>query len=156
MAAVHTLLSWAASMDYEIHQVDIKSAYLYGKLKDDEIIFIRPPLGNLLKGVPPGHALRLNKALYGLKQAGRRWYKTLERILFKKMGFQKSHYDHAVFYLIKNKVVILILFIHVDDITIIGKDLFVIRVFKKNLAKHVELSDGGNIHWLLGIEIQRN
>ena len=63
-----------------------------------------------------------------MKQAGRHWYKTLERILF----------------------------IHVDDITIIGKDLFVIRVFKKNLAKHVKLSDGGDIHWLLGIEIQRN
>ena len=48
------------------------------------------------------------------------------------------------------------LFIHVDNITVIGKDLFVIRVFKKNLAKHVELSDGGDIHWLLGIEIQWN
>ena len=78
MAAIQTLLSWAASMDYEIHQVDIKSAYLYGKLKDDEIIFIHPPPGNLLKGVSPGHALKLNKALYGLKQAGHHWYKTLE------------------------------------------------------------------------------
>ena len=155
MTAACIILSWAATMDYEIHQVDIKSTYLYGKLNDDEIIYIRPPPGNL-SNCPDGHVLKLQKALYGLKQAGRRWYQTLENILTQKMKFKQSNFDQAVFYAANDQKIVMILFIHVDDITIVGIDTIAIDLFKKQLRKHVELSDGGEIHWLLGIEIRRN
>ena len=70
LSTARLILSWAASNDFEIHQIDIKSAYLYGKLKNDEIIYIRVPPGDLLPDVKPGQVLKLQKALYGLKQAG--------------------------------------------------------------------------------------
>ena len=69
LTTVRLILAWAAYHDYEIHQVDIKSAYLYGELVDGEEIYVKPPPGNFIK-VPPGHVLKLKKALYGLKQAG--------------------------------------------------------------------------------------
>ena len=50
--------------DWEIHQIDVKTAYLYRDL--DEEIFMEPPKGYQ---APKGHVQRLKKALYGLKQA---------------------------------------------------------------------------------------
>lgn len=96
LTTVRLMLAWAAIQDYEIHQIDIKSAYLYGELNNDEEIYIRPPPGNFLD-IKPGQALRLRKALYGLKQAGRRWYKTFEKIL-RTVGFTRAYYDNALFY----------------------------------------------------------
>jgi transcriptional antiterminator len=56
----------AAPEDWDIHQVDIVSAYLASKLKED--IYMKPPEGlNLL----PGLYLHLKRALYRLKQSGR-------------------------------------------------------------------------------------
>jgi hypothetical protein len=56
----------AVEKDWEIRQLDVKNAYLYGDL--DEEIYMEVPLG---MDVPKGKALHLRKALYGLKQAGR-------------------------------------------------------------------------------------
>ena len=132
MTAARIILSWAATMDYEIHQVDVKSAYLYGELNNDEIIYICPPPGNMSQ-CPKGQVLKLCKALYGLKQAGRCWYQTLEQILTQKMKFKQSNFDQAVFYATNDQKIVMILFIHVDDITIVGIDLKAIDLFKKQL-----------------------
>lgn len=155
MSNVRTILSWAASMDFEIEQIDVQSAYLYGELTDDEVIYLRPPPGNIIPGIKSGQVLRLLKALYGLKQAGRRWYSKLH-IILTKIGLTRSTYDAAVFYRVHNGQLVLVLFVHVDDITICGRNKELVTVFKKNLEKHVAFTDGGEIHWLLGIEIKRN
>ena len=88
--SVRLFLTYAAVNDYEIKQIDIKSAYLYGELEDKENIYIKSLPGNLIKDMKEGQVLKLQKALYGLKQAGRRWYKTLETIL-KTKGLQPSY-----------------------------------------------------------------
>ena len=69
LTTVRLMLAWAAYQDWEIQQIDIKSAYLYGELNSDEEIYIRPPPGKLIN-IQPGQVLKLKKALYGLKQAG--------------------------------------------------------------------------------------
>lgn len=73
-ASWRTLLSVAATNGWKIHQMDIKSAYLYGKLTEGEVVYMRPPSDITLPGLKPGQVLRLIVTLYGLKQAGRRWY----------------------------------------------------------------------------------
>lgn len=70
LTTVRLMLAWAAYNDWEIQQIDIKSAYLYGELNEDEEIYIRPPPGKFLN-IKTGQVLKLKKALYGLKQAGR-------------------------------------------------------------------------------------
>ena len=56
------LLALAVNKDWEIHQINIKTAYLYGDLNKE--IYMEPPPG---LPVPKGHALCLLKAIYGLK-----------------------------------------------------------------------------------------
>ena len=66
-AARRVILSVAAQRDYEIHQVDIKTAFLNGDL-EEEVYVTQPP------GFENGDSrivCKLNKALYGLKQSPR-------------------------------------------------------------------------------------
>ena len=80
MVSIRTVLALAARHDWEIHQVDVKSAYLYGELNEDEVIYMKPPPGNI-RVCDDKYVLRLLRALYGLKQSGRRWYQVLRKIL---------------------------------------------------------------------------
>jgi Reverse transcriptase (RNA-dependent DNA polymerase) len=59
------VLVLAAEFDLEVHQLDIKSAYLNGDLKEE--IFMAPPPGF---DTSDGMVLRLKKAVYGTKQGG--------------------------------------------------------------------------------------
>ena len=70
LTSVRIILAIAAYRDMEIHQMDVKSAYLYGKLDDSEKIYMKPPTGIEIPGIKPGQVLRLRLVLYGLKQAG--------------------------------------------------------------------------------------
>ena len=64
--SIRILLALAAIHDYEIHQMDVKSAFLNGVL--DEEIYMDSPPGY---PAPNGKVWRLRKSLYGLKQASR-------------------------------------------------------------------------------------
>ena len=84
MSSLRFILTLAANLDFEVTQLDIKSAYLYGTVHDGEDLYLRPPPGDFLPNLPPGWVLKLKKTIYGLKQAGRRWYKVLCDILEKR------------------------------------------------------------------------
>jgi hypothetical protein len=131
--------------------MDVKSAYLYGKLDDNEIIYMKAPPGIDI-GVKPGQVLRLKLALYGLKQAGRRWYMRFREIMTQ-LGFKRSDFDHAVFYRVDPFTII---FIHVDDMTLVTKALAIMQMIKKDIGAIIEVVDSGEIHWMLGIEIRRS
>jgi Reverse transcriptase (RNA-dependent DNA polymerase) len=64
-ASLCTVLALAAKLDLEVHQLDVKSAYLNGDLKEE--IYMAPPPGF---NTPDGMVLRLKKAIYGIKQGG--------------------------------------------------------------------------------------
>ena len=71
-----------------------------------------------------------------------------------KLRLTQFKYNNAVF-LAKDKTrTVLILFIHVDDITLAGINLSIIQSFKSSIKTYVEYTDGKDIHWLLGIEIK--
>ena len=76
MVSIRTVLALSARYDWEIHQVDVKSAYLYGELNENEVIYMKPPPGEI-RICSDKNVLRLQKALYGLKQSGRCWYQVL-------------------------------------------------------------------------------
>ena len=148
LASACAILSIAAANDMTIHQMDVKSAYLYGKLDENERIFMKAPPGIDI-GVKPGQTLRLKLALYGLKQAGRRWYMRFREIMTQ-LGFKRSDFDHAVFYRANPFTII---FIHVDDMTLVTKTLTLMEKLKKDISAIIEVMDSREIHWLLGIEI---
>jgi hypothetical protein len=94
LLSVCVIFALAAQLDWELHHVDIKSAYLNSTL--DEEVYMMPP-GGVLKPNEQGKVCKLKKVLYGLKQAGRKWYKTLTTVFFN-MGYSRSDVDHSVFY----------------------------------------------------------
>jgi hypothetical protein len=63
-ATVRVILSIALSLKWETHQLDVKNAFLHGKLA--EVIYSRQPIG-FIDSTRPEHVCRLNRSLYGLK-----------------------------------------------------------------------------------------
>nr|GFA64694.1 retrovirus-related Pol polyprotein from transposon TNT 1-94 [Tanacetum cinerariifolium] len=85
LEAVRLFIAYAAHKSFTVYQMDVKTAFLYGPLKEQ--VYINQPDGF----VDPYHSdkvYRLKKALYGLKQAPKAWYDELSTFLVSK-GFSK-------------------------------------------------------------------
>jgi hypothetical protein len=67
------IIAMANRLSLELHQVDIKGAYLNGELNNNEVLYMHHPPGYKPRDAR-AHVLRLRKTLYGLKQSGQRWY----------------------------------------------------------------------------------
>jgi hypothetical protein len=106
----HLILALAAHYNLELAQVDVKSAFLHGNLKED--IWMLPPPGIGLSS----KILHLKKSLYGLKQAPNKWYDKLSSVLVEK-GFIATHFDPCVFIYLTTPT---ILVVYVDDTTAAG------------------------------------
>ena len=98
-------------MGFKLYQMDVKSAFLNGDLKEE--VFVKQPPG-LEDAELLDHVFRLNKALYGLKQAPRAWYERLSKFLLKN-GFKRGKIDNT-FFLLKREQELLIIQVYVDDI----------------------------------------
>jgi hypothetical protein len=145
---VRALIAKAAAEDLDLHQIDIKTAFLHGDL--EETIYMQQPPGYEEGGY--GTACKLNKSLYGLKQAPRAWYIKLQQEL-ETLGFVPSPADPSLFTL-TNKTDNIYLLVYVDDILIAGKASTVGYV-KQELLKRFEGRDLGEITSFLGINITR-
>ena len=153
LASSRAIIAMANRLGLELHQVDIKGAYLNGILNSSEVLYMQHPPG--YKSPEAGaRVLRLIKMLYGLKQSGRRWYQKLTAI-FTSLGFRRCAVDEAVFYkLDAGKGDLTVVAVHVNDCTIAATSLRLIDNFKIGLRQHVEVTDLGELHWMLGIEIK--
>jgi len=153
LVSLRIVLSLAARYDWEIHQLDVKSAYLNGELAEGERIFMKQPPGYEIPG-KEDLVLELKKTIYGLKQSGRRWYEVLCKTLYK-IGFQRTQSDHAVFFThLDDGIVILV--IHVDDITTVTSSKNLMQDTKRKLMGELDMTDNGEVHWILGLEVKRN
>ena len=139
MESARLLCALAAKYDWELHQMDVKSAFLYGKLEPGEDIYLRPPQGIQLKGIKQGEMLKLHVCIYGLKQATRRWYKTYMNILYK-IGFKHSSFDKGIFYQIRTND-LSIIFIHIDNSGIITESPEKMTQLKNDIKSHLECND---------------
>jgi hypothetical protein len=90
---VRCLLSLAASLNLEVHHVDIKTAFLNGQLH--ETVYMRQPPG-FIKSGNENHVWRLKKSIYGLRQSPKMWNDTLHDYLIQP-GFQRSICDFGVY-----------------------------------------------------------
>jgi hypothetical protein len=155
LASSRAVIAMANRLELDLHQVDIKGAYLNGVLNEGEVLYMQHPPG--YKSHDAGNrVLRLVKTLYGLKQSGRRWYQKLTSI-FLSLGFQCVSVDQAVFHKSdKAKNELTVVAVHVDDCTIAASNARLVEEFKAGLRKHVEVTDLGPLHWMLGLEIKRD
>nr|GFA44466.1 retrovirus-related Pol polyprotein from transposon TNT 1-94 [Tanacetum cinerariifolium] len=83
--AIRLFLAYAAHKDFTVFQMDVKTSFLNGILKEE--VYVGQPPGFFSKQYP-NHVYALDKALYGLKQAPQAWYDVLSQFLIDS-GFQK-------------------------------------------------------------------
>ncbi|GJY54213.1 retrovirus-related pol polyprotein from transposon TNT 1-94, partial [Tanacetum coccineum] len=108
---IRIFLAYASFKDFVVYQMDVKSAFLYEKIKE-EVYVCQPP--GFEDPDFPDRVYKVEKALYGLHQAPRAWYETLSTYLLDN-GFQKGKIDRNL--LIKrHKGDILLVQVYVDDI----------------------------------------
>jgi hypothetical protein len=74
LESIRILLAYAAHHSFKLFQMDVKSAFLNGLIKEE--VYVEQPLG-FENNRYPDHMYKLSKALYGLKQAPRTWYECL-------------------------------------------------------------------------------
>ncbi|KAJ2932734.1 hypothetical protein H1R20_g4383, partial [Candolleomyces eurysporus] len=114
--SVRFVFALAAIYGWYMTAVDVKTAFLYGKL--DEEIYMEQPEGFHQKG-QERKVYRLRRAIYGLKQAARAWWQELEKSV-KKMGFVRLNADSGIF-IFRSDLGVVILIAYVDDIIFFGK-----------------------------------
>ena len=143
------MIALAVQNSWPIFQLDVKSAFLHGDLK--ELVFIdQPP--RYVKFGNEHKVYRLKKALYGLKQAPRAWYNCIETY-FLKEGFQKCPYEHTFFIKVEDGGKMLIVCLYVDDLIYTGSNTAMFESFKKSMVAEFEMSDLGMMHYFLSIEV---
>jgi hypothetical protein len=155
LASTRVILAMANRLDMELEQFDVKAAYLNRELDDGEVLYMCHPLGYKLSDAGT-RVLHLRKALYGLKQVGRRWYQTLTHILLD-LGFTQCSVDQAVFH--KSNLrsgARIVVVVYVDDCTVAADSMALVNTFRTNLSEHIKLTDLGQLHWMLGLEVKHD
>ncbi|KAD5507479.1 hypothetical protein E3N88_15182 [Mikania micrantha] len=152
METIRLLLALSASRGWEVHHLDVKSAFLNGELEEE--VYVNQPEG-FVKKDQPLKVYRLYKALYGLRQAPRAWNIRLDKCL-RGLGFSRCPQEHAV-YSRNTGAEVLIVGIYVDDMIVTGSSVDGIKRFKVQMQHQFEMSDLGSLSYYLGIEvIQKN
>nr|GEZ48080.1 putative ribonuclease H-like domain-containing protein [Tanacetum cinerariifolium] len=91
--AIRLFLSCAFFMGFMVYQMDVKSVFLYGTIKE-EVYVCQPP--GFEDPDYPDKVYKVVKALYGLDQALTPWYETLANYLLEN-GFQRGKIDQTLF-----------------------------------------------------------
>jgi hypothetical protein len=93
LESIHILLAYATYHGFKLYQMDVKSAFLNGPIKE-EVYVEQPP--SFEDSKYPNHVYKLSKALYGLKQAPRAWYECLRDFPITN-GFKVGKADPTLF-----------------------------------------------------------
>ena len=150
-SSIRALLAYAVENNMEIHQMDVVTAFLNGEL--DEDIYMDQPEGYTLKGKE--HLVcKLRKSLYGLKQSPRCWNATFSEHMHK-AGFNQSPADPCVFIRHTCKLEAIVA-VYVDDLIVITKSIEDMNSLKVCLADRFKMKDMGELHYCLGISIERD
>nr|GFB82493.1 retrovirus-related Pol polyprotein from transposon TNT 1-94 [Tanacetum cinerariifolium] len=146
LEAVWLFIAYAAYKSFTVYQMDVKTAFLYGPLKEE--VYVNQPDG-FVDPYLPDKVYRLKKALYGLKQAPRAWYDELSTFLVSK-GFSKGFIDPTLF-ITKHEEYILLEQNYVDDIIFGSTNPKLSKQFEKLMHNKFEMSMMGELKFFLRI-----
>jgi len=144
------LLALVAAEDMELHQLDIKTAFLNGELQ--ETVYTQQPPG--YEQGTKDTVCHLRKTLYGLKQAPRAWHLKLKEEL-ENLDFKTSDADPGFFIKEKDDSIIFAL-VYVDDILIAARSLDEATKAKTDIMGKFNARDMGEATFFLGLTIQRD
>ncbi|KAJ9539063.1 hypothetical protein OSB04_031796 [Centaurea solstitialis] len=151
LKSIRILMAISAYFNYEIWQMDVKTAFLNGKLTED--VYMEQPEG-FIDPKNPNKVCKLLKSIYGLKQASRSWNLHFDERI-KEFGFAKSEFEPCVYTKFSGSIVTFLV-LYVDDILLIGNDVPTLQSVKTWLSKCFQMKDLGEAAYILGIKIYRN
>ncbi|CAL8157460.1 unnamed protein product [Prunus armeniaca] len=131
---VHLIISLAAQNNWKVFQMDVKSAFLNGVLNEE--VYLEQPHGYVKRGEEK-KVFKLRKALYVLKQSPRAWYSCINSYFEKNGSF-------------------MIVSLYVDDMIFTGNNLDMLNEFKLSMMREFEMTDLGELHHFLGIEVNQS
>ena len=150
LESIRLLLAFACYMGFKLFQMDVKSAFLNGFIKEE--VFVEQPPG-FENDQFPNHVYKLDKALYGLKQAPRAWYERLRNFLLTS-DFVVGKVDSTLF-IKKIEEDILVVQIYVDDIIFGSSNEELCQIFAKDMQQEFEMSHMGELTYFLGFQIRQ-
>lgn len=149
-ATVRAVLAMAADRDWEMHSVDVKTAYLNATM--DKEMYIHPP-----KGYERGEGMvcEVLKAIYGAKQAGNLWAEHLH-VTLTSVGARRSEADHCLYILADPGLGTIFILVHVDDVAFVARTLEAVLFGKRIITDTYEARDSGELRCFLGMRVERN
>ncbi|GJX94605.1 putative ribonuclease H-like domain-containing protein [Tanacetum coccineum] len=151
LEAIRIFLAFASYKGLIVYQMDVKSAFLYGKI-DEEVYVSQPP--GFQDPKSPQKVYKVVKALYGLHQAPRAWYATLSTFLLKN-GYRRGTIDKTLF-LKKDKHDIILVQVYVDDIIFGSTKKSWCDEFEALMKSRFQMSSMGELTFFLGLQVKQN
>ncbi|GJW64651.1 putative ribonuclease H-like domain-containing protein [Tanacetum coccineum] len=145
--AIRLFLAYASFKDFVVYQMDVKSAFLYGKI-EEEMYACQPP--GFEDPYFHDRVYKVKKALYGLHQALRAWYETLSTYLLDN-GFQRGKIDKNL-YIKRYKGDILLVQVYVVDIIFSSTKMELCIAFEKLMHEKYQMSSMGELTFFLGLQ----
>ncbi|CAI7904229.1 unnamed protein product [Closterium sp. NIES-54] len=149
MTTLWVLLHVAAQGDYELHSLDISTAFLQGSLHE-EIWLRRPP--SFTGSFPPSTHWSLRRPVFGLRQAPREWHDTL-RTTLAALGFALSTADPSLFLRTDTSLPPFYVLVYVNDLVFATADTEALALVKLELQKRHTCTDLGELRSYLGLQI---
>ncbi|GJU30878.1 retrovirus-related pol polyprotein from transposon TNT 1-94 [Tanacetum coccineum] len=151
MEAIRIFLAYDAHKSFTMFQMDVKTAFLHGTLK--EHVYVCQPEG-FINADHPSHVYKLKKALYGLKQAPRAWYDELSSLLLQNHFFKGTidptlfirHFDNDI----------LVVQVYVDDIIFGSTNPRYTQQFSDLMKSRFEMSMMGEMTFFLGLQVHQS
>src|SRR3954465_13659342 len=148
--SIRILLAIVAYHDYEIWQMDVKTAFLNGNI-EEELYMIQPE--GFIDPSNAGKVCKLQRSIYGLKQASRSWNLRFDEVI-KAFGFVQNVEEFRVYKKLSGSSVSFLV-LYVDDILLIGNDVKFLENVKEYLNGQFSVKDLGEAAYILGIKIYK-
>ena len=153
LVLIRAVLAIINKYDLDVCQMDVKTAFLNGKIEDE--IYMEIPEGvNVSEKFRRENVCKIERALYGLKISPKRWNERFTEVA-SKIGLT-SHYDEPCLFTWRDGDKFLILLLYVDDMLIASNDLVKLEQIKLKLKDEFEMTDLGEPKSFLGINLERN
>jgi hypothetical protein len=147
LETVRLVVAIANHFQWDFVQLDVKSAFLNGKLEEE--VYVEQPQGFITRG-KEDQVLKLNKALYGLRQAPRAWNIRMDEFLSKN-GYTKCTVEHGIYVKGTSQNRICMVCLYVDDLLITGSNKDEIVKLTKQLSTEFDMTNLGGLRYFIGL-----
>ncbi|KAL8107167.1 hypothetical protein AgCh_023829 [Apium graveolens] len=151
LEAIRILMAFAAHKKFKLYQMDVKSAFLNGHLKEE--VYVKQPPGFIHEKYF-NYVYKLKKSVYGLRQSPRCWYKRLCQFLVNN-GFIHGTLDPTLFIFHKRDNFLLVQ-VYVDDIVFGSSNESLCNWFSDCMHKEFDISLMGELQYFLGLQINQS